>query len=54
MINPCCMLQKSSFMKKLKTICGLDTIENIITILENYKKNTLQYDDTIDKKKKLS
>jgi hypothetical protein len=44
-----------SFMEDLKFISSqlnLDTtyaIENIRTILENYKKFTLEYDDTIDK-----
>ncbi len=43
-----------SFMKEFKIICAqlnLDVtyaIENIVTILEKYKKNTLQYDETID------
>jgi hypothetical protein len=41
-------------MKKFKIIfaqLNLDItydIDNITTILENYKKNTLQYDETID------
>lgn len=43
-----------SFMKELRIICAqlnLDVtyvIENIVTILENYKKDTLQYDETIE------
>ena len=43
-----------SFMKEFRIICAqlnLDVtyvIENIVTILENYKKDTLQYDETIE------